>query len=140
VIIPKFATNLTVEQPIKQEIREGRFEDTVLYMENLKKDYYNNNTYATYGGGDFRLQIVKNNLNQDGPKIVVVRDSFACVVTPFLALHTSELHVCDVRDGDYYVGDKVNIEEYIKQVQPDYVIVLYTGVDDPSSSRYDFWG
>lgn len=139
LLIPKFATHLFEEQPFKQEFREGCFEDSVLYAENMKKDYHNVNTYATYGGGDFRLQIIRNNLNREGAKVVIVRDSFACVVTPFLALHTAELHVCDVRDGDYYMGGKVNIEEYIEQVQPDYVIVLYTGVDDPVSSRYDFF-
>ncbi len=139
LIVPRFDTNLTEKQPFKNEIREGRFEDSVLYMENMRKDYYNINTYATYSGGDFRLQIMKNNFNQEGKKIVLVRDSFACVVAPFLALQTSELHVCDVRDGANYVGDKLNMEEYIKKLKPDLVLVLYTGVDCPTSSRYDFF-
>ena len=139
LIVPRFETNLTEKQPFKNEIREGCFEDSVLYMENMRKDYYKINTYATYSGGDFRLQIMKNNLNKEGTKIVLVRDSFACVVAPFLALNTSELHVCDIRDGESYVGDKLNLEEYIKRVTPDLVLVLYTGVDRPSSSRYDFF-
>ncbi len=139
LIIPRFETSLTEEQPFKNEIREGCFEDSVLYMENLKKDYYKINTYATYSGGDFRLQIMKNNLNQEGKTILLVRDSFACVVAPFLALQTSELHVCDIRDGENYVGDKLNMEEYIEKIKPDLVLVLYTGVDCPTSSRYDFF-
>ena len=139
LIVPRFKTSLIEEQPFKNEIREGVFEDTVLYMENLKKDYYNVNTYATYSGGDFRLQIMKNNLNKDGKKILLIRDSFACVVTPFLALQSSELHICDVRDGSYYVGDKLNMEQYIKEIKPDYVMVLYTDVDEPTSSRYNFF-
>ena len=139
LIVPRFETHLTEVQPFKNEIREGSFEETVLYMENMKKDYYKINTYATYSGGDFRLQIMKNNLNEDGKKIVLVRDSFACAVAPFLALQTSELHVCDVRDGNYYVGDKLNVEEYIKRVKPDFVLVLYTGVYSYSSSWYDFF-
>jgi len=139
LILPKFPTDLTVEQPFKKDVREGCFENTILYMEYLKKDYYRINTYATYSGGDFRLQIIRNNLNREGAKIVVVRDSFACVVTPFLALHVGELHVCDVRDGDFYIGDKLDMEKYIERVRPDYVLVLYTGVDLPSSSRYDFF-
>ena len=139
LITPNFKTNLTEEQPFKNQIRTGEFKDTVLYTENLEKDYYKINTYATYSGGDFRLQIMKNNLNPNGKKILLIRDSFACVVAPFLALQTSELHVCDVRDADYYVGEKLNMEEYIKMINPDYVLVLYTGVSSASDSRYDFF-
>lgn len=139
LIIPRFQTELIEEQPFKNQIREGKFEDTVLYMENMEKDYYKINPYVTYSGGDFRLQIMKNKLNLNGSKILLIRDSFACVVSPFLALQTSELHICDVRDDSHYVGDKLDMKEYIEQVQPDYVLVLYTGIGDVSDSRYDFF-
>ena len=139
LIIPKFETDMTEEQPYKKQIRKGKFEEAVLYMDNMRKDYYKTNAYVTYSGGDFRLQIMKNNLNPDGKKILMIRDSFACVVAPFLALQTSELHICDVRSGYDYVGDKLDAEEYIKQIEPDYVIVLYTGIGDSSDSRYDFF-
>ena len=141
LITPKFDTNMTEEQPIKNEKRNGKFEDTVLFMDNMKKDYYGVNTYATYSGGDFRLQIMKNNLNPNGKKILLIRDSFACVVAPFLALQTSELHICDMRNYEYYVGEKLNAEEYIKQIKPDYVIVLYSGVSsiEKSDGKYDFF-
>ena len=141
LITPNFDTNLTESQPIKDIERNGSFEDTALYMENMKKDYFNINTYATYSGGDFRLQIMKNNLNQNGKKILMIRDSFACVVAPFLALQKSELHICDMRDYEYYVGEKLNAEDYIKQLKPDYVIVLYSGVSsiEDSDGKYDFF-
>ena len=141
LITPKFKTNLTEKQPIKNELRNGDFKDTVLYMDNMQKDYYKINTYATYSGGDFRLQIMKNNLNPNGKKILMIRDSFACVVEPFLSLQTSELHICDMRDYEYYVGEKLNAEDYIKQTSPDYVIVLYSGVGslEESHGKYDFF-
>lgn len=139
LITPKFDTNLTEEQKLKTIVRTGPFEKVALYLDNLPKDYYINNTYVTYGGGDFRLQVIKNNLNTNGEKIVVIRDSFACVVTPFLSLQTGELHVCDMRDMDGMVGDKLNMSDYIKKVKPDYVIILYTHVGDKSDSRYDFF-
>lgn len=46
-----------------------------------------------------------------------------------------------MRNYDYYVGDKLNAEEYIKEVQPDYVIVLYcyTGSVQDASGRFDFF-
>lgn len=141
LITPKFKTDMTEEQPAKNQIRNGEFKDTVLYMENMEKDYYKNNTFATYSGGDFRLQIMYNNLNPKGKKILMIRNSFSCVVAPFLSLQTSELHICDMRDYEYYVGDKINAEEYIKQIAPDYVIVLYNGVSclEDSHGKYNFF-
>ncbi len=139
IITPRFETSFIEEQPFKNQIRTGVFQDTVLYKENMTKDYYNVDTYSTYSGGNFRLQIIKNILKKDGKKVLLIRDSFACVVTPFLALQTGELHVCDVRDRPSYVGNRLNIEDYIKQINPDYVLVLYTGVEGASDSRYDFF-
>lgn len=138
IITPKFNTDMIEEQPFKGSIRKGSFEETVLFMENIEKDYYGLSTYTTYSGGDFRLQIMKNNLNPDGKKILLIRDSFACVVAPFLALQTSELHICDMRDFDGSIGEKVNIEEYIKTINPDYVLVLYTGISSTSISQGKF--
>ena len=139
LITPKFETNMTEEQPIKGETRSGTFEESVLFMDHLDGDIYKTNPYSVYSGGDFRLQIMKNNLNQQGKKILLIRDSFACVVAPFLALQTSELHICDMRDMDGMIGDKINMEDYIKEIKPDYVVVLYTHVGDSSDSRYNFF-
>ncbi|MBR3298639.1 MAG: hypothetical protein IKI64_05475 [Clostridia bacterium] len=138
LITPKFDTDMTEEQPFKESVRNGKFEETVLYLDNLKKNYYDINAYATYSGGDFRLQIMRNNLNPNGKKILLIRDSMACVVAPFLALQTSELHACDVRDYEYLVGEKLNMEDYIKQIAPDYVLVLFEG-SGFDGSRYDFF-
>ena len=141
LITPKFETSMIEEQPIKDETREGSFEETALYTENLEKDYYKYNTYATYCGGDFRLQIIKNNMKQDGKKVIIIRDSFACVVAPFLSLQTKELHICDMRDMEGLIGDKINIRDYIEEVKPDYVIVLYTRFGDSKDEdhRFDFF-
>ena len=141
LITPKFMTSFIEEQPFKNQIRTGSFKETVLYMYNMKRDYYNINTYATYSGGDFRLQIMKNNFNTNGKKILLIRDSFACVVAPFLALQLSELHICDIRDGDDYAGNIINIKDYIKEVEPDYVVVIYLGVTSlrNSGGRFNFF-
>ena len=137
LITPKFETQLSEEQPIKNEFREGSFEETVLYLDNMKKDYYHKNPYATYSGGNFRLQIIKNKLNTEGKKILIVRDSYAYVVVPFLSLQASETHVVDIRQGDQYVGDRLSVYQYIEEIKPDYVIVLYSGVLI-AEGRFDF--
>lgn len=143
LIVPKFETDLTEEQPVKGKVRNGAFQDTVLYKKNIeKKDYYTLNPYATYSGGDFRLQIMRNNMNNNGKTAILIRDSFGCVIAPFLSLQFKELHVVDLRDFSAMVGEKINVYEYIKEVKPDYVLVLYSGVTPVSSAagRYDFSG
>lgn len=141
IITPKFNTYFIEEQPVKNHIREGEFSKTLMYTENIEqKDYYGKNAYALYSGGDFRLQIMKNKLNANGKKILLIRDSFACVVAPFLALNASELHVVDIRDTEYYVGEKINVYDYIENIKPDYTLVLYSGVSkvDSYGRKYDF--
>lgn len=141
LITPKFKTDFSEIRPATNSVRTGSFENSLLFNENMKKDYYNINAYATYSGGDFRCQIMKNNLNTNSKKILLIRDSFACVIAPFLALQTGELHICDVRNYAYYVGEKPNIEQYIKEIKPDYVIVTYYNVYslDESNGKYDFF-
>ena len=122
LIIPKFDTNLTEQH--NTESRTGRFEETVLNMEYMQKNIYEVSPYCTYSGGDFRLQIVKNHLNSNGKKILLIRDSFACVITPFLALQTGELHMIDDREGDYPSKDKIDVYQYIEENEFDYVIMI----------------
>lgn len=124
VITPKFETDFVETLSYRPVPRTGSFEDTMLYREYLKKDYYGMNNYAAYSGGDFRLQTLTNTKNPDGAVIVVVRKSYGCVITPFLAIHAGQLHVIDDRDGSYPSGDKVDVPAYIAQIKPDYVIVI----------------
>ncbi len=124
LITPLFQTEFIEEIPSINSVRKGGFEDTMIYKKFLEKDYYEVNTYAAYSGGDFRLQKITNCRNADGEKILIIRQSYGCVVTPFLALQAKELHVTDDRDGTYPEGEKINYEEYIQSVKPDYVIVL----------------
>lgn len=136
LITPKFETQLTEEQPNKDEYREGTFSETVLFMDNINtKDYYNLNPYAVYSGGDFRLQIIKNQLSANNTKVLIIRDSYSCATVPFLSLAAKEVHVVDVRDGDYYVGDRINVYNYIDEIKPDFVIVAYNvaAIGDESS-------
>lgn len=138
LITPKFSTNLTEDHRVKEE---GPFKETILFMQHMEKNYYHEIAYMTYSGGDFRLQIIENRQNLTGAKILIIRDSFACVVTPFLALQTAELHVCDIRDNDYLSGHPANLRKYIQENKPDYVIVLYSGVESVRNAhgKYDFF-
>ena len=140
LITPKFETNLTVTE--NNKTRTGSFNNAILRLEKLtSKNYYKQNCYATYSGGDFPVQIIENNLLPDtAPKILIIRDSFACSVSPFLALTAKSIHNIDIRTDLH--GDKCieNIYDYIKEYQPDYVMVLYSGLDisENDTSKYDF--
>ena len=124
VITPKFNTDITEIHLSDNKTRSGSFENTLLFFEYLRKDYYNVNTYATYSGGDFRLQIIKNNLKPEGLKVLLIRNSYSCVISPFLALHVHELHVVDDREGDYPAGEPIDVDKYIKEEKFDYVIEI----------------
>lgn len=141
MITPKFETSLVEEQPMKNEVRAGSFEKSVIYMKNIQnKDLFGKNPYAAYSGGDFRMQIITNELNSDGKTFLIIRDSYACTVTPFLSLQAKQLYIADMRDYESYVGDKINAFDYIREINPDYVLVVYNGIttEEDADGRYDF--
>ena len=61
-----------------------------------------------------------NHKNQEGPKVVLLRESFSCTLAPFLALSCSELTTIDLR---HFSGD---LMETIQELEPDLVMTLYT--------------
>lgn len=108
--------------------RHGGAEDTVLYPQRLEEqDPFAGNPYTYYAGGDYGFTRIKNYYNPQGPKVLLVRDSFACAITPFLAYSCSELVIVDPR---YFQGDFLT---YANWVGPDVVLVLYS----PGTLRAD---
>lgn len=79
-----------------------------------KKDKY---TY--FMGGNQSLGVIKNP-NVDGPKILILRDSYADSLVPFLTRHFSEIHLYDLR------YNKNNVPQYIKDNGIDMALVLYS--------------
>ena len=140
LITPKFKTSLIEEKPYEDSVRKGSFEDTILYGEQIyEKDYYHHDPYSGYCGGNHRLQIFKNQFENNGKTALFIRDSFSHVVTPYFALQFKELHVVDTRGKDIELYDeKVNWIKYMEELKPDVVIVLYKGV--PYETMLDFEG
>ncbi len=126
LITPKFATDLSVKDSTE---RTGEFEDTVIIKEKIEtKSLHQLNPYAAYSGGDFAIQTIENNNNPTGEKILIIRDSYACSVTPFLSLTTKSMHILDLRTGLHGSACVNSVSQYITQYQPDYVLVLYSGL------------
>ncbi len=122
IITPKFETNLTFHIPKFKVLREGSFEKTVFNFDKLEKDYFTANVYATYTGGDPPLNTIFNNQFPQGKSALLLRDSFACPFSPFLALGCSRLDVVDLRRF------KSSLLNYIEKIQPDVVIIMYNAV------------
>lgn len=138
LIVPRFPTNVTVTIPADKDTRQGSFEEALLeYSQLEKKDYYGLNPYDVYGF-NHREKIIVNPSSVNDTTILVISDSYAISVNPFLSLNSRELHIVDVRNYEWFVGDKLNLNEYIPQIQPDYVIVFYKGVRHGDGS-FDFF-
>ena len=121
VFTPKFDTDLTYTCPFYAIDRSGRFNESVCFPERVaQRDWFGGNPYTYYAGGDYPLATVVNHKNPDGPKILLIRDSFACALTPFLALSCGELTTVDLR----YL--KEDVADVVSRVEPDLVLTLYT--------------
>ena len=125
---PKFDSELTYSCPAYGFTRTGPFETSVCFPERVaRQDWFNGNPYTYYAGGDYPIATITNHKNPDGPRVVLLRDSFACALTPFLALSCSELTTIDLR---YFEGDLLDT---IAGLEPDIALTLYTA----STTRLD---
>lgn len=130
---PTFPTSFTYSVPIYEIERTGPFEASLLFPERLEeKDYFNANPYTLYSGGDYSLARIYNHENPDGPRIMLLRDSFSCAMAPFLALGCSELITVDLR----YFHE--NLLSYVDWLKPDAVLVMYTTGSVALDPLFDF--
>ncbi|MDR1249478.1 MAG: hypothetical protein LBK63_09275, partial [Treponema sp.] len=128
LIAPLFDTDLSLTIPeINLDIR-GTYDILIDHAMLDRKDYYALDPYNAYMYGDKQVITVHNNLVRDGKKILLVKDSFARVVAPFLGLGVEELHILDLR---HFNG---SIKSYIERQQPDMVVVMY----NPSVIDHDY--
>lgn len=127
LITPKFETEVQVKD--RRGTKNGTLVDAVYELHRIEeKNLHGQNPYATYSGGDFAEQIIINKKATNDQKIVIVRDSFACTVTPFLALNVAEIRILDIRSGMHGKDCIASVSEYIKEHNPDYAMVLYSGL------------
>lgn len=127
VITPKFETHLSSFVPAYANFREGNYEDTLLYYEHLSKDnLLETSAYGTYLGEDQPEMILTNHSRsqnlavQSTPKkLLILKDSSALVVAPYLVLSYDEIRLIDLRS---FQGD---LMAYIQEYQPDMVLTIY---------------
>lgn len=97
---------------------EGRVEDRILFKENLSL----RDKYRVYLDGNYPLAVMRNDEAMSGEKILVLKDSYANAMAPFLADSFGEVHFLDLR---YY---NLSLEAYIEEEGFDQVVLLY-GMD-----------
>jgi hypothetical protein len=125
IITPKFKTDFNFSVPTSNINRSGEFKDT-MFSYNLidKKDYYNLSPYEAYIGGNYDLNLITNNSSPNNKRILLVRDSFSCAMSPFLAMSCKNLDIIDLRS---YTA---SIKSYITKNKPDIVILMYSNQQD----------
>ena len=92
----------------------GKPEEGELYVEeNLNKK----DKYSFFLGGNQPLCVLES--EHDGPKVLVIRDSYSDSLAPFLTERFSEVHLFDVR------YNLTPISQYVAQNDIDQVVVVY---------------
>ena len=76
--------------------------------------------YSAFLGGNQPLCVIKNEGAADGGKILLIRDSYADSLAPFLAQSFSEVHLLDLR---YY---RASAARYAEENGIDAICVLYS--------------
>ena len=124
IYYPKFKTNFKVNIPSIGIEKSGNFYSTLINQKKLNpKDHYKDDVYGSYGyGGQAIVKIDNLNITK-GKKILMIKDSFAETVYPFLSIEMNKLDIIDLR---HFTG---SLQTYINKNKPDMVIVMY----NPSS-------
>ena len=76
------------------------------------------NKYAYFLGGNQPLCVIRS--QAEGPKILVVRDSYSDCLAPFLTERFGEVHLFDLR------YNRLSVLEYVREQGIDTVLVLYS--------------
>ncbi len=118
LIYPRFKTSFELWRPQIPEYAQGDFKD-VFFIDAAFEVHEHPNTqlYSTYLGNN-SIIIVKNNKAINDKRLLLVRDSFANVIAPFLCLLFEEIHIIDPRHYRQSVAD------YVEYIEPDCVMFL----------------
>ena len=131
VIWPKFdaETDFTLEASFLEsqipDFKRGRYTEALMFPEVFGiQDPYKVDLYAIYQGGIKPFEKITNHNNPQGPKVLMIRDSYTLPVGVFMAPLFSELHM--IWHTNEYV--QIDIESYLKEHSFDYIIVeVYQG-------------
>lgn len=124
ILTPTFPTQFRVEHPDKGIDIEGDFSHVMFDWDMLNTyDLYNQSTYEAILYGNRPLTKITNLNQTSGKKILLIHDSYATAIAPFLATTCGELHMIDVREANGNFNG--NLVSYIQEFQPDLVLFSF---------------
>lgn len=133
VITPLFDTELKIQVPGRDVNAEGDFSETLMDWGMLyQKPSYEVSQYSAYMWGDDGLIQIQNLKAENDARILIIKDSFANVVSPFLALGVKETSIIDKR---VFNG---SLHTYIEEFQPDLVMVCYNPNSYVGTGKIDY--
>ena len=124
LLLPNFNTSFTTLDTITspdKPVSTGNFREAFIDEEILSSDDVSANKHAAYLTVDRGELIIRNELNPDGKKVLMIKDSFAMPYACFMAPCTYETVMIDMR----YFPMSRKIADYINEYDPDVVLFLY---------------
>lgn len=113
---------------------EGRTNDWKVIWD--VNDYGSSMKYSTFIAGDNPYTVIKNEELEDGPRCVVVKESFGNALVPFLVDHYSRIYVIDYRYwkgslSDFAVekgADDLYFLNNLSMIRSDYLVGKLAGI------------
>ncbi len=134
VFTPKFKTSMSMYVTNHRRFTSGSFSDAVMVDSYLDKpNYFEENPYCVYIGGDYPLVHHKNSSVKNDLKVLIIKDSYTIPVQAFLSTVVSELDVLDPR---HY--KETTIAEYVEISKPDIVIMMINPSQFPEAKYQKF--
>ena len=120
IIKPSFPTHLTLSIPNKKIDKTGDFSIFLDQSRLQNMSLHKSNLYYAYMYGNDPLQQIHNEDAESG-KVLIIKDSFSQVTTPYLAMGIRDLTCWDVR------YNTASLLDHIKENNYDLVIIMYSG-------------
>ena len=128
--IPRFDTAYDLEIAERDIRKTGSFADTMLFREEMKLDYFHAAPYRVLLKGDHALVTIRNRNLPDGKRVVMIKDSFADCMAPYLAASCRELVLLDMR---YF---KQSVADYLRDEPADVLLIAQSARTANSDFRY----
>jgi hypothetical protein len=124
LLTPSFETNfaVTINQRDGEVVeKSGSFDEVLLDWDMLNsKDVYTNR-YGAYWGADYPSVLADNLQNDDGPTVLIIKDSYSLPYGAFFATMVDKLYMVDLR---YF--DIADLADYIGEISPDLILIMYS--------------
>lgn len=125
LLSPEFATDYNVDITLyggsKVESKSGDFSEAVLDMSKLSDPSVYTSRYNVYWSADYPVVHADNLGIDDGLTVLLIKDSYSLPYGAFLSVMVDDLYMVDLR---YF--DMSNLADYIKEISPDLMLIMYS--------------